>query len=61
MDNQFIEKEDDFESVFAKPIGFPFQVAESKSEAFLKKDTRPAFLEAMKRFERYGGKIDGTK
>lgn len=48
-------------AVFSKPVDFSFRVSESKSKEFLKKDTRPAFHEGMKRFQKHGGKAPVIK
>ena len=42
-------------AVFSKPANFSFQVAESKTEAFIKKDTRPGFKQTMEKFKNHGG------
>lgn len=52
----FATKGDDFMAVLAKTSNIAFEVSAEKSEAFEKKDTKPAFAEAMKKFEKHGGK-----
>lgn len=48
-------------AVFSKPANFSFQVAESKTEAFIKKDTRPGFKQTMEKFKKHGGKTTPIK
>lgn len=42
-------------AVFSRPVNHAFVVAESKTEAFLKNDTKPAYKKSMERFRRHGG------
>lgn len=48
-------------AVFSKPANFSFQVTKSKSDEFIKKDTRLAFNKTMEKFKRHGGKTDTVK
>lgn len=56
-----IQKEAENMAVFSKPANFAFQVAESKTESFMKKDTRPGFKETIEKFKKHGGKTAPTK
>lgn len=51
-----IPKEAKNMAVFSKPANFAFQVAESKTESFVKKDTRPGFIKTIEKFKKHGGK-----
>ena len=42
-------------AVFSKPGNRAFVIAESKTEAFLKNDTKSAFKKSMEQFNRHGG------
>ena len=54
-------KEEKDMAVFSKPANFSFQVTKSKSDEFIKKDTRSAFNKTIEKFKRHGRKIDTIK
>ena len=55
------KKEAENMAVFSKPANFSFQVAESKTEAFIKKDTRSVCKQSMEKFKIHGVKITPIK
>ncbi|MEE0693916.1 MAG: hypothetical protein U0M33_13640 [Lachnospiraceae bacterium] len=56
-----ISKEAKNMAVFSKPANFAFQIAESKTESFVKKDTRQGFINTIEKFKKHGGKTTSTK